>query len=140
MPQRSLNGLGDAPPGLAYRAEWLQRVLEEVCRWVEEAAKRLGRATVLVFGSYVRGDFNVWSDVDVVIVSDAFKGVRYTERWRLLPRTTLPLDVIAWTPGEAAERLSKPSWRKALEGCAVARDDYGLASMCRKNICARRTG
>lgn len=44
-----------------------------------EAARRYARAVdedvplaaAVVFGSYARGDFNTWSDIDVLVVSDA---------------------------------------------------------------------
>jgi len=31
-------------------------------------SKKLGRICSIVFGSYARGDFNEWSDVDLLIV------------------------------------------------------------------------
>jgi uncharacterized protein len=38
---------------------------------VERIAGRIPVAAAAVAGSVARGDFNVWSDVDVVVVSDA---------------------------------------------------------------------
>ncbi len=113
-------------PGLERLREYRRRLLLGLCRWLEGVEGR-GRLTVIVFGSIVRGDYSLRSDIDVIIVSPLFRGVRFIERWKLLPRSELPLDLIPWTPEEARVMLSKPSWRKALERCMVVRDDLRLA-------------
>ncbi len=46
---------------------------------VIEIAKRWASSldfdvTAILIGSYARGDFNLWSDVDVLLISDVFKG------------------------------------------------------------------
>ena len=90
----------------------------------------LGRLAAILYGSYARGDFNLWSDADVIVVSEVFEGVRPLDRWRLLEATRPPslLEPIPWTPGEARRMLGKPSWRHAMEqGCVVVLDDYGVA-------------
>ncbi len=33
-------------------------------------AKKLGKITAILFGSYARGDFNEWSDIDVLILAE----------------------------------------------------------------------
>jgi len=46
------------------------KVINEAAKW----AKGLQfPATVIVIGSYARGDFNLWSDVDVLLIAD-FRG------------------------------------------------------------------
>ncbi len=51
------------------RAEWRRRV-EAARRFAYKLRERLAPATAVVIGSTARGDFNVWSDIDVVVVSD----------------------------------------------------------------------
>lgn len=34
----------------------------------------------ILFGSYANGTFNEWSDIDLLIVSDSFKGNRFEGR------------------------------------------------------------
>ena len=114
---------------LRERRERRRRVLEALGAYAGVLRGALGRVTLVLYGSYARGDFNVWSDVDVIIVSEAFEGVRYVERWRLLPPPPPgleALDAVTWTPGEARVMLGRPSWRKALEHAVVVVDDYGL--------------
>jgi len=53
--------------------EYRRRLREEAIRKAQvfaECVGRVGRVTVIVFGSYARGDFNVWSDIDVLVVTD----------------------------------------------------------------------
>jgi len=53
--------------------EYRRRLREEAIRKAHvfaECVGRVGRVTVIVFGSYARGDFNVWSDIDVLVVTD----------------------------------------------------------------------
>jgi len=53
--------------------EHRRRLREEAIRRARvfaECVGRVGRVTVIVFGSYARGDFNVWSDIDVLVVTD----------------------------------------------------------------------
>ncbi len=108
-----------------------ERVIELLRDYAELLRRRLGRITLLLYGSYARGDFNLWSDIDVVIVSDAFKGARFLERWKMLPEPPPgleALDTITWTLEEARVLMEKPSWRKALEDAIVIVDDYMLWS------------
>lgn len=36
-----------------------------------------------LFGSYAKGTFNDWSDIDVLLVSDAFEGVRFFDKEKI---------------------------------------------------------
>ncbi|MCE4613757.1 MAG: nucleotidyltransferase domain-containing protein [Desulfurococcales archaeon] len=100
--------------------------------YAEELRQALGRATVILYGSYARGDFNVWSDVDVIIVSEAFEGRRFLQRQALIPDPPEGLEglsPIPWTPGEARVMLRKPAWRKALKNAIVVIDDYSIGGL-----------
>lgn len=110
------------------RRERMREVLEKLGRYAEELRGRFGKVSMLLFGSYARGDFNLWSDVDVIIVSEAFEGVREVVRGLKLPVfDPLPnIEAVCWTPSEAQKMLSKPSWREATRQSVVIVDDYGL--------------
>ena len=129
------------PPGLARRIERRRRLLEWLCKWLAGARRALGRVSLALYGSYARGDFNAWSDVDLVLVWEGFEGVRYPERWPLIrglvEGVEEPLDMVLWSPGEASAMVGKPSWRKALENCIVLADDYGAFQglPCRRREC-----
>ena len=38
-----------------------------------------------IFGSYANGTFNEWSDIDLALVSDSFKGDRFKDRDLIRP-------------------------------------------------------
>ena len=82
-------------------AEWR----EHVKRLAEGARRLLGEARVLAFGSVVRGDWCVESDVDVLIVSpnvpgDATERVKVKMRLMELLEARTPLELHLATPEE----------------------------------------
>jgi len=56
----------------ARRAE-RERVIGELREYASRLRARLGRLSMALYGSYARGDFNLWSDVDVIVVSERFR-------------------------------------------------------------------
>lgn len=42
---------------------------------------------VILFGSYARGNYTEWSDIDLVIVSDVFVGDRFDDKKKIRPIT-----------------------------------------------------
>jgi len=59
---------------LAERRAERERLIGLAQAYAEELSRRLPLVGAAVAGSVARGDFNVWSDVDVVVVSDALPG------------------------------------------------------------------
>ena len=47
-----------------------ERALREAKKFADCVAEKLGRITVILYGSYARGDFNEWSDIDVLVVAE----------------------------------------------------------------------
>ena len=85
------------------RAEQRARI-EAVADWAETFAAGRQVTAVVVFGSTVRGDFNKWSDTDVLVVAE-----NLPDEWRSrteLVMTGAPpgLQALGWTPAELAER------------------------------------
>jgi HEPN domain-containing protein len=70
---------------------------------------------VVVFGSVARGDFNQWSDVDVLVVAEDVP-TRAPDRFAALGESPDPVAAVAWTPGEwrAARQRSNPIAVEAL--------------------------
>jgi len=62
---------------------WLE-ALHKASAAAERLASKLGKITVILHGSYARGDFNLWSDIDVIVVSERFKGMRPLDRYDLI--------------------------------------------------------
>jgi predicted nucleotidyltransferase len=112
----------------------LEVVERRLRRWREviEEAKEFARSlegpvSAILVGSYARGDFNAWSDVDILLIGK-FEG-RPPER---LERVRAPpgFEVIPLTPEEAVRAAEKgnPLLIEAAERGMVLRDDLGVAN------------
>ncbi|MET1101549.1 MAG: nucleotidyltransferase domain-containing protein [Pyrodictiaceae archaeon] len=112
---------------------WLS-ALEKARITAERLAYRLGRVTAILYGSYARGDFNLWSDIDLIVVSKAFEGARPLDRYDMVSDLLeANVEPLLLTPNEFIKALSKPSWRQALSsGSAIIRDDYGLKALLKE--------
>ncbi len=113
------------PPAIRIRRGQRERVIAEARMWAESLPAPV---TVILVGSFARGDFNAWSDVDIVLVAPWLRGLTPLERLRLLD-TPPGYEVVAWTPEEALERLRRrnPLAVEAVERGVVLRDDLRLA-------------
>lgn len=101
---------------LKERARRRGEVVEMVRAYAEKLGEKLGGVSVVLFGSYARGDFNLWSDIDVIIVSESFRGVKIVERCTSLGDPPERLSPICWTPEEAAKLLKKRRLDRGAEG------------------------
>lgn len=59
---------------------------------------------VVAFGSVARGDFNLWSDVDVLVIAPIVDR-RLVDRLRTIGRDIGHVEPLAWTPHELRRRL-----------------------------------
>jgi len=92
---------GSRPPsGIPGR---VRRAIEEFLANLE---RELGDFEAYLFGSYARGDWLEDSDVDIVVVSGALRGVPWHERYPRLRRLApddVPFEILAYTPEEFEE-------------------------------------
>ncbi|MGP3667582.1 MAG: nucleotidyltransferase domain-containing protein [Candidatus Bathyarchaeota archaeon] len=96
-----------------------------------------GDVTVILFGSYAKGDFNKASDYDLVLISNKLKGnpLERTKQVYKLNEEFLPLDILAFTQEEflkAMENLS-PTALDAIEEGKVLHDN-GFYDEARKRL------
>ena len=91
--------------------------LLEIRKEVIEALKKLTRelnAKIYLFGSYAKGIHTLESDVDIIVVSEKFKGIDYIRRVEIV-RMKLPenigFDIIALTPEELEEKKKKAFYK-----------------------------
>jgi uncharacterized protein len=68
-------------------------------------AKVMLRAAV-VFGSVARGDFNRWSDIDVLVVADEIP-LGAAERLDVVAPWPAGIQPVVWTPAEWREQLAR---------------------------------
>ena len=94
-------------PALARRRAERADLLERARRYGERLDPAFDVEAVVVFGSVARGDFNVWSDVDVLVVARQLP-VDWRERQRLVETDRPPrVSPIAWTPRELRAELDR---------------------------------
>lgn len=106
-----------------------KRVREQTIKEASSWAARLPfKVTAMLVGSYARGDFNLWSDVDIVLVSKDFKGGPI-ERLKALD-TPQGFQVIPLTLNEFKRLLAKGSVlaTEAIKHGVILRDDLKLIS------------
>ena len=85
---------------LAERREERDRLLAEARAYVERLAAELPIVGAAVVGSIARGDFNVWSDVDIVVVGEGLPA-RAPERAACLVAFAPPrVQPVGFTPEE----------------------------------------
>jgi predicted nucleotidyltransferase len=78
-----------------------ERLLERARAYVESLASRLDVRAAAVVGSVARGDFNVWSDVDVrVVVAEELPARAPDRAWRLLEAAPPRVQPIGYTLAE----------------------------------------
>ncbi|MEW5814801.1 MAG: nucleotidyltransferase domain-containing protein [Spirochaetota bacterium] len=86
-------------------------VLEIIARFRKSVESRGIRvAKLILFGSYAAGAFHEGSDIDIVVISEDFKGKNYWERIELLSDAIYevfePIEAIAMTPAEFESGVS----------------------------------
>ena len=85
------------------RAEQRARI-ETAAAWAKRLATHQEVTAAVVFGSTARGDFNKWSDLDVLAVAPGLPG-EWRSRAELLMADAPPgLQPVGWTPTELAGR------------------------------------
>ena len=111
----------------------MKRWKEVVERAGEFARSLEGPVSAVLVGSYARGDFNEWSDVDVLLIG-RFEG-RPPER---VERVRAPpgFEVIPLTPEEAVRAAEKgnPLLVEAVERGVVLRDDLGVLEELKRAV------
>ncbi len=91
----------------------LEIVIEKVKRYLEEISKRFNIAEAYLFGSYVKGTWLRYSDIDLVIVSDDFAALSYLQRLEILykiqwdMRITPFIEVIPLIQSEFVEKIER---------------------------------
>lgn len=93
---------------------------ERARQYAVDLATELPLVAVVVFGSYARGDFNTWSDIDVLVVSEHLPDdarARLDLLWRPGRGEVSP---VGWTIGEHEAR------RRRRDPIAVEADTVGV--------------
>ncbi len=102
---------------IAERRREQSRMRTAAADYVERLAAHLDVIAAAMVGSAARGDFNVWSDIDVVVVAEGLPA-RLPDRALSLAMDAPPgVEPIGFTPAEfeRAYRRGNPLAREAVE-------------------------
>lgn len=105
-----------------------EELVAAASRYADSIAHQFGPATVLLYGSVARGDFNLWSDVDVLVVSDALPQdpLARAEQLQLLALPGMEPKGLTLSEYKDAEAKDHPFLRELADHCLVLRDDLGF--------------
>ena len=101
---------------------------EQIIKKLREVLKKLSQELPvkinrgILFGSYARGEAEEESDLDLILVSESFRGLNYLERinqlldleWKLIDALDKPFDLLFYSP-EEWEKEDSPIIRIAKE-------------------------
>jgi len=114
--------MAEGVQGIVERRRGEQAAAFDLARGYAEAlAAEIPLVAVVVFGSYSRGDFNTWSDIDVLVISDHLPPdarERSDLLWRHQPGG---VSAIGWTVSEHGAH------RRKRDPIAVEADSVGVA-------------
>ena len=88
----------------------LSTVKEALSQLAEELKKNFGPVEMFLFGSFAKGDWFEDSDIDIIVVSETFKGKTMAERVnmvRKLAPDNLAFEILTYTSQELKEALVK---------------------------------
>ncbi len=95
-----------------------EKRIETARKIVKKISEKFKVNCALVFGSVARGDLTLASDLDLLIVSESFRGIRYIDRVRKILEVADPgvdMDVIALTPEELERKKKSTLFKKILK-------------------------
>jgi predicted nucleotidyltransferase len=106
---------GDTSPNASEKDRQRQEVVERLCRTLDQTeilkffcnavlAWSDSNCQILVFGSYANEQYRVFSDIDVAVISEKFKGQGWQQRiaklMEFLPQNSVLIKPIGITPDE----------------------------------------
>jgi predicted nucleotidyltransferase len=93
----------DARAVLERRQRERERLLSVARGFTDALPAALQVRAVCVFGSVARGDFNVWSDIDVLVVAEPLPD-HPVHRLEALGPPVPRVQAVVWTPQEWSQR------------------------------------
>lgn len=73
---------------------------------IEASKEQLHIARIILFGSYAKGNYTEWSDIDLAVVSEDFEGIRLFDNIKLdkpVLRTSSLLETYPFRPEDFNE-------------------------------------
>jgi predicted nucleotidyltransferase len=93
-------------PAIESRKAWRAELISRARDFASHIPDALGVSAVVIAGSVARGDFNLWSDVDLVVVTDNL-APRLLDRFDQLGPRPPSVEPHPMTRAEARSRLAR---------------------------------
>lgn len=94
-------------PVVARRLAERAALIDVARRWAASLDEALGVVAVVVVGSVARGDFNRWSDLDVLVIAERLPASTRQRLEVLMAASPIGLQPVGWTPVELAHRARR---------------------------------
>ena len=94
-------------PVIARRHAERRAAIQRVQRWASRLAGGLDICAVVVVGSVARGDFNKWSDTDVLVIAEDLPSGPRARLALLQHDAPVGVQPVAWTEAEFTARLQR---------------------------------
>jgi predicted nucleotidyltransferase len=128
-------GRGAVEKIIRERVQLKEEALKEALNFSLCASRKLGRICSILFGSYARGDFNEWSDIDVLIIAERVSAnpiERLGYVHECLKETPRVEPVIISLDEFRKLRKKNPAVLDALNNGIVLLDQLGLSAHIRR--------
>jgi predicted nucleotidyltransferase len=93
------------------------KIIELIKQFIEEAHKdNINISRTVLFGSYAKGTFNEFSDIDIAVVSEDFEGNRFYDNRKIRNsklKTSIDLEPHTYRPEQFT--IDNPFVREVLE-------------------------
>jgi predicted nucleotidyltransferase len=105
----------------------MNEVIDVLKEYSKAVSSKLGKFTGVLYGSMARGDYNIWSDIDFLVISDKLPENPLKRLEFLYSLTDSPIEVKGYTRKEFLQMIEKrnPLALDALvEGKVVVDDGF----------------
>ncbi len=105
----------------------MNKVNDVLAEYSKAVSSKIGKFTGVLYGSMARGDYNVWSDIDFLVISDKLPEDPLKRLELLYSLTDTPIEVKGYTKNEFLKMIEKrnPMALDALvEGKVIVDDGF----------------
>ncbi|MFA4955970.1 MAG: nucleotidyltransferase domain-containing protein [Candidatus Methanoperedens sp.] len=85
----------------------MNNVRDILAEYSKVVSSKLGKFTGVLYGSMARGDYNVWSDIDFLVISDKLPKNPLKRLEFLYSLTETPIEVKGYTRNEFLKMIEK---------------------------------
>lgn len=85
----------------------MNKVNDILMEYSKVVSSKLGKFTGVLYGSMARGDYNVWSDIDFLVISDKLQENPLKRLEFLYSLTDTPIEVKGYTRNEFLKMIEK---------------------------------